>query len=44
MYNKKIKIIFLKKIRDIVKFKDLNELRNAIESDVREAKDYFKRG
>ncbi len=42
LYGSKIKVEFLKKLRDEVKFDDYEELANQIERDVREAREYFE--
>jgi len=43
IYNKKIKIRFLKRIRDEIKFKNSRELTAQIQKDIDEARLFFKR-
>ncbi|MCY4523613.1 MAG: hypothetical protein OXB84_02620, partial [Halobacteriovoraceae bacterium] len=41
IYNKNISLYFLKRHRDIVKFKTITELKTKIADDVKKAKEYF---
>lgn len=43
MYHKNVEISFNKKIRDELLFKDKNELIEAIDNDVKQARDFFER-
>jgi riboflavin kinase/FMN adenylyltransferase len=42
IYDREITVLFYKKIRDVVKFNNLNELKNRISIDAEESKNYFK--
>ena len=41
LYDKNIKLIFYKKIRDIIKFKNVPDLQAQIARDILDAKTYF---
>ncbi len=43
IYNKKIKLVFIKKIRNEKKFNDLDELKKQISKDVEYAQQYFRK-
>lgn len=42
LYNKEIEVQVLEKIRDIIKFKNTEELVGQIESDIAKVRNYFK--
>ena len=43
LYHKNVEISFNKKLRDELQFKDKNELIKAIDKDIQEAREYFKK-